>query len=119
MKRSEKGALNRVRIVVYPRPMTRSIRLSIAVLLAGLILLLPALATGWEGEESEEAEVAPISVDSGAAIDIPAVDPIEAPDPWTTRYLIPTILALTVVVIGGVILYYLVAIKGRYSVAAE
>jgi hypothetical protein len=119
MKRSASGALHRVGIVVYPRPMTRSFRLLIAALLAGLIFLLPALAMGWEGEESEEAEVAPISVDSGAAIDIPPVDPIEAADPWTTRYLIPTILALTVVVIGGVILYYLVAIKGRYSVAAE
>jgi hypothetical protein len=99
--------------------MTRSLRLLIATLLAGLILLLPATAMGSEGEESDEVEVAPISVDSGAAVDVPPIDPTEAPDPWTSRYLIPTILALTVVVIGGLIVYYLVAIKGRYTVVAE
>jgi len=119
VKRSVIGALHRVAILVYPRPMTRLFRLLIAALLAGVIFLLPAIAVGSEGEEGEDVEVAPISVDSGAAIEIPPVDPIEDPDPWTTRYLIPTILALTVVVIGGVIVYYLVAIKGRYSVAAE
>ena len=99
--------------------MTRSFRLLIAALLAGLIVLLPAIAVGQEGEEGDEVEVAPTSVDSGAAIEIPPIDPIEAPDPWTTRFLIPTILALTVVVIGGVVVYYLVAIKGRYKVAAD
>jgi hypothetical protein len=99
--------------------MTRSFRLLIAALLAGLIFLLPAIAVGQEGEEGDEVEVATTSVDSGAAIEIPPIDPIEAPDPWTTRFLIPTILALTVVVIGGVVVYYLVAIKGRYKVAAE
>jgi len=119
VKRSVIGALHRVAILVYPRPMTRLFRLLIVALLAGIIFLLPAIAVGSEGEESEDAEVAPISVDSGAAIEIPPIDPIEAPDPWTTRYLIPTILALTVVVIGGVIVYYLVAIKGRYTVVAE
>ena len=99
--------------------MTRLFRLLIAALLAGIIFLIPAIAAGSEGEEGEDVEVAPISIDSGAAIEIPPVDPIEAPEPWTTRYLIPTILALTVVVIGGVVVYYLVAIKGRNSVAAE
>jgi len=119
MKRSASGALHRVGIVVYPRAMTRSPRILIATLVAGLIVLLPAIAMGSEGEESEDAEATPISVESGAAVDIPPIDPAETPEPWTARYLIPTILALTVVVIGGVIVYYLVGIKGRYSVAAE
>ena len=119
MKRPASGALHRVGNLVYPRRMTRSLRLLIATLLAGLILLLPAIAMGAQGEESDEAEVAPITVDSGAAVDVPPIEPAEAPDPWTTRYLIPTILALTVVVVGGVIVYYLVAIKGRYAVVAE
>ena len=119
MKRPACGALHRVGNLVYPRRMKRSLRLLIAMLLAGLILLLPAIAMGSQGEESDEAEVAPISVDSGAAVDVSPIDPTEAPDPWTTRYLIPTILALTVAVVGGVIVYYLVAVKGRYSVVAE
>lgn len=88
-------------------------------LLAGLILVLPATAMGWQGEESEDAETAPVSVDSGAAVDVPPIETSEAQEPWTSRFLIPTILALTVVVIGGVVVYYLVGIKGRYSVAAE
>ena len=119
MKRPASGALHGVGNRVYPRRMTRSLRLLIATLLAGFILLLPAIAVGAQGEESDEVEVAPITVDSGAAVDVPPVEPAEAPDPWTSRYLIPTILALTVVVIGGVIVYYLVAIKGRYTVVAE
>ena len=99
--------------------MTRSLRTLLATLVAGLIFLLPAIAMGSQGEESEDAEATPISADSGAAIDVPPIDPAETPEPWTARYLIPTILALTVVVIGGVVVYYLVGIKGRYSVAAE
>jgi len=119
MKRSVSGALHRVGFVVYPRSMTRSLRILIATLVAGLIFLLPAIAVGSQDEESGDAEATPISVDSGAAIDVPPVDPPETANPWTSRYLIPTILALTVVVIGGVVVYYLVAIKGRYAVAAE
>lgn len=90
-----------------------------ATLLACLVFLLPAIALGSEGEESEDVEPVPIAVDSGAAIDVPPVAPVEAPDPWTTRFLIPTILALTAVVLGGVVVFYLVGVKGRYSVAAE
>jgi len=98
--------------------MTRSLRALIAALLLGLIVALPAVALGQE-EESEGAEPELISVDSGAAVEIPPAEVVEATPPWTQRFLIPTIVALTVVVIGGVIVYYVVGIKGRYTVAAE
>lgn len=98
--------------------MTRPLRVFIAALLAGLILALPAVALGQD-EETEGAEPELISVDSGAAVEIPPVEVVEETPPWTQRFLIPTILALTAVVIGGVSVYYVVGIKGRYTVAAE
>jgi hypothetical protein len=98
--------------------MTRPLRVLIAALLAGVILALPAVALGQD-EETEGAEPDLISVESGAAVEIPPVEIVEETPPWTQRFLIPTILALTAVVIGGVVVYYLVGIKGRYTVAAE
>ena len=95
------------------------LRIVTATFLAGLLLLLPTTAVGLQGEESEEGETAQTSVESGAAVEVPPIVEVETPDPWTTRYLIPTILALTVVVIGGAVVYYLVRIRARYSVAAE
>jgi hypothetical protein len=87
------GALHRAAILVYPRPMTRMLRFVTAALLVGL-LLLPAAAMGLQDEEHDEVETTQTSV-------------------------IPTILALTVVVIGGAVVYYLVGIKAKYNVAAE
>mgnify|MGYP001817430527 FL=1 len=106
-------------IRVYPRPMTRSLRVLIAALLAGVILVLPSIAMAQEGEEGESAEPVPISVESGAAVDVPPVEIADGTPPWTTRYLLPLTLTLTVVIIGGLVIYYLVGIRGRYTVAAE
>ena len=99
--------------------MTRSLRVLIAALLAGAILLIPAVASAQESEEDESAEVAPISVESGAAVEIPPLEEVEVTPPWTNRYLLPLTLTLTAVVIGGLIIYYLVGIKSRYTVAPE
>lgn len=91
----------------------------IAALLAGAILLIPAVASAQDAEDAETVEVAPIAVESGAAIDVPPVEPVEETPPWTTRYLLPLTLTLTAVVVGGLVIYYLFAIKARYTVAAE
>jgi len=99
--------------------MTRSLRVLIAALLAGAVLLIPAVASAEDAEEAETVEVAPISVESGAAIDVPPVELVEETPPWTTRYLLPLTLTLTVVVVGGLVIYYLFGIKARYTVAAE
>ena len=40
----------------------------------------------------------------------------EADEPWTSRYLIPTLIAVTILLIGGLVLYYFIAIKNRYTV---
>lgn len=98
--------------------MTHMLRLVTVAFLVGL-LVFPAAAMGWQDEEVDEAETTQTSVESGAAVEVPPVAETEVADPWTTRYLIPTILALTVVVIGGAIVYYLVGIKAKYDVAAE
>jgi len=99
--------------------MTRSLRVLIAALLAGAILLIPAVASAQESEEGETAEVAPISIESGAAVDVAPIVVEEETPPWTTRYLLPLSLTLTAGVIGGLVIYYLFGIKGRYAVAAE
>lgn len=99
--------------------MTRSLRVLIAALLAGAILLIPAVASAEEAEVSEPAEPALISVESGAAIDVAPIEVEEETPPWTTRYLLPLSLTLTAVVIGGLVVYYLFGIKGRYTVVAE
>ncbi len=98
--------------------MTRSLRVLTATLLVGLVLALPSAAMGQE-EETEDVEPAPIAVESGAAVEVPPLDVVEETPPWTQRFLVPTILALTVVAIGGVTVYYLVGIKGRYTVSTE
>ncbi len=98
--------------------MTRPLRVLIAALLVGLFLALPSAALAQD-EESEDAEPVPIAVDSGAAVELQPVEIADETPPWTQRFLVPTIMALTVVAVGGVIVYYLVAIKGRYTVAAE
>jgi len=98
--------------------MTRSLRALTATLLVGLVLALPTVALGQD-EETEDVETAPITVESGAAVEVPPVDVDEVTPPWTQRFLVPTILALTVVVIGGVSVFYVVGIKGRYTVSAE
>ena len=98
--------------------MTRPLRVLIAALLVGLFLALPSAALAQD-EESEDAEPVPIAVDSGAAVELQPVEIADETPPWTQRFLVPAIMALTVVAVGGVIVYYLVAIKGRYTVAAE
>jgi hypothetical protein len=98
--------------------MTRSLRALTATLLVGLVLALPSVALGQD-EEGEAVEPIPITVESGAAVEVPPVDVVEETPPWTQRFLVPTILALTVVVIGGVAVFYLVDIRGRYTVSAE
>lgn len=99
--------------------MTRSLRVLIAALLAGAVLLIPAVVSAEEGEEGENAEVVPISVESGAAVEVLPVEEVDETPPWTNRYLLPLTLTLTAVVIGGLVVYYLFGIKSRYTVAAE
>jgi hypothetical protein len=99
--------------------MPRSLRVLIAALFACALLLIPAIALAQDSEEGESAEPVPISVESGAAVDVPPVEIVEETPPWTTRYLIPLTLTLTVVVIGGLAVSYLVGIRARYTAAPE
>ncbi len=56
-----------------------------------------------------------------AADQTPAVEVEEAPtegedEPWTARYLAPTVLAMGAVVIALVVVFYAVRVRGRYRV---
>ena len=94
-------------------------------LLIASLLAAPAVAVALDdgsavllavSEEGDE-EPAPVN-DSGVvpAIEAPSAEAEEEDQPWTARYLAPTVLALAVVALfasGG---YYVVRIRGKYRV---
>lgn len=50
------------------------------------------------------------------AVEVPEPEPEDEAEPWTTRYLVPTVLAAMAVVVGLVVVGYLVRLRGRYRV---
>jgi hypothetical protein len=99
--------------------------LLLLLLAAHLVLVAsPVFATDvvafTEGDtEAEEPE----EQDEGSQLGIvPAVEtpPVEADDseqPWTQRFLAPTLMALGALGLAGSFLYYWVRIRGRYKLA--
>lgn len=82
-------------------------------LIAALVVAFPVTA----------AAAAPPSFDPDVLAAEPAVEaPPEAEEeeeqPWTQRYLAPTVLLLGVVALGGSLLYYGLRIRGRYRVSS-
>lgn len=89
-----------------------------AVLLTALLLgswALPVAAQ--ETSTTTDAEVVPISAPSNEPAEpAPSPEPPSTEQPWTARYLYPLLVTLTVVLVGGVVLYWVFAIKRRYRV---
>ncbi len=91
------------------------------VVVALLAMAAPALATA----ESEPEEVTTTTVeDPFADGDAPAVvipPPEEAEDdqPWTSRFIYPTIVIGTILLIIGLIIGYNHSIRNRYKVVAD
>lgn len=68
-------------------------------------------------EAVEEApEVDTTTVPSGAAVDVPVVEEEEVEQPWTQRYMVPTLMLLALVAVGSSVLYYVVRLRSRYTV---
>jgi hypothetical protein len=96
------------------------VRRVIAILLASLVVVGPwstALAqeegTVEEGTEVEEPSFAPGS-EPAIILEVESEDAKDVA--WTFRYLVPTLLALGVVVLLAVILHYGFRVRGRYRV---
>lgn len=99
--------------------MNRRLPLLFASLFAVLILAAPGIAAETGTESGDTPAMVPISADSGAAVEAPAPEPIDDAQPWTVRYIFPLLVTLAIVVVGGLIVIYVVTVKGRYRVAAE
>lgn len=88
--------------------MTHSIRRTIALLTltAGLLVAAPGLA----------GATAPTDI-AQPFIEIQEVEAEEETLDWTYRFLIPSVIALTILLIGGtVVMYFVRVVRGRYRV---
>lgn len=85
------------------------LRLRLAVALAALLLVfgMGAVALADEGPPSRDAPAVTVG------------EPAETPEDeaWTFRFLVPTLLAMSVVGVGLTALAYTRRVKGRYRVA--
>ena len=69
-----------------------------------------------EAEESEVPDADTAVVPSGAAVDADLTEEELAEQPWTQRYLVPTLILLAVIAVGSSLLFYVVRLRGRYTV---
>ncbi len=94
----------------------RAIALAVIAVLV-LAVAAPALAQE-EGGDGTGGETTTTIDSGGAAVPQPVPDEGNTEDPWTARFLPATIVALTVLVIGGAFSYYFFRIRGRYDVVS-
>ena len=102
--------------------MTKSARfasLVLATMLAVALFALPVLAT--EGEDPEEVgETPPITTDISPAVEVTTPPPDTAAADWTYRYLVPTGIALAIlVVIATTGQYFTNVVRKRYRIVEE
>ncbi len=83
-----------------------------------VFILLGLLAVGGS---AAPALAGPVALQSDVVAQQPAVEapepvPEDDDSPWTTRYLVPTLLAVMAVVMVLVVLGYFIRLRGRYRV---
>lgn len=81
-----------------------------------LILALVALVVVPTGAVLAQGAADVSAADDGPAVEVPPEVEEEEEQPWTARFLAPTVLLLGLVALGGSVLYYAVRIRGRYVV---
>ena len=96
------------------RPVRRL--LLIPLLLLVLLIAAPAAAEEAPAEAPEGAQVEEAPAGPAPAVILPTEAAPAEDAAWTFRYLVPTLLVLAAVTVGGVILYCGFGIKGRYRV---
>ena len=103
--------------------MKRIHRLVVLSLIAVLFMVVvsPAHATEDSTEtEVTESTVAPVQISEGEgpAVEVPP-GVIEVPaQPWTARFIYPTIVVITILLILGLIIAYNHKIRNRYEVVS-
>lgn len=101
--------------------MKQSRRLWFLALIAVTMLAFaaPAIAQATALQDSEEGEPVPAEPSDSDLVPAEVAEEVaeeEADQPWTARYLIPLFIVVTILLIGGIVLYYFIAIKNRYNV---
>ena len=84
-----------------------------------LAFAAPAIAQATALQDSEEGELVPAEPADSDLVPAEVAEEVaeeEAEQPWTARYLIPSFIVVTILLIGGIVLYYFIAIKNRYNV---
>lgn len=100
------------------------IRATIVLGLATLVVLVVATAaSATEGTEEETTTTTvaeePVFEDGEPAVVIPPIEEAEEEQPWTSRFLYPTIVVGTILLIVGLIIGYNHSIRNRYEVVDE
>lgn len=90
-------------------------------MLAVVLLVLPVLATATEGPDPEEVgETPPVTTDITPAVEVTTPPPEIAAADWTYRYLVPTGIALAIlVVIATTGQYFTNVVRKRYRIVEE
>jgi hypothetical protein len=99
------------------RTVTRLTLLSLLVLLMSLAAIPAMAAEGGNGDDETTATTAPVAFEYTPAevIEPAPVAPVD--QPWTTKFLVPTGLALaTVAVFVTVVQYFVRVVRSRYKV---
>ncbi len=100
--------------------MKQSRRLWLLALIAVTMLAFAAPAIAQTAlQDSEEGELVPAEPADSDMVPAEVAEEVaeeEADQPWTARYLIPSFIVVTILLIGGIVLYYFIAIKNRYNV---
>lgn len=75
-------------------------------------------ATEDEGTETTETTVAPEQVfqNGEPAVVIPPAEEAEEDQPWTSRFIYPTIVIVTILLVIGLVIGYNHSIRNRYTV---
>ncbi|MFQ5555664.1 MAG: hypothetical protein ACE5GC_09900 [Acidimicrobiia bacterium] len=78
---------------------------------------LAPLAVAEEGYEEGEETSKPVN-ESGIvpAVEAPSASEDDSDQPWTARYLAPTVLAMALVALAGSGAYYALRVRGKYRV---
>lgn len=98
------------------------VKLSLTVAVGALILAFPVVAIATDsGTDTTTADTTPGSGELAnnyrPAVTVAEEPPVEIVQPWTNRYLIPTMAALAVVLLlVTLVQYFLKVVKARYKV---
>lgn len=105
--------------------MSRIQRLLVLALASLFVLgsIAPAIATedhgdGDETETVEETTTTEAFEGDGPAVVIPETEPEEVEQPWTSRFIYPTIVIGTIVLIVGLAIGYNRSIRKKYNVVS-